>query len=67
MDLQSEVGISVLEDPLRVEVIGGEVFGPADDGVDLLRQLLGLLLQLLMFLHAQMQRLQTAAHSNCCT
>lgn len=49
-DSQTEVSVGLLEDPLRVEVIGGEVFGPADDGVDLLRQLLGLLLQLLMLL-----------------
>lgn len=57
LDSQSEVSVCLLEDPVRVKVFGGEVFGPADDGVDLLRQLLGLLLQLLMLLHTQTQRL----------
>lgn len=57
---QRQVGVGLLQDPLGVEVVGGEVFGPADDGVDLLRQLLGLLLQLLMLLHTQTQQLATA-------
>lgn len=59
MDSQSEVSVGLLEDPVRVKVVGGEVFGPANDGVDLLRQLLGLLLQLLMLLHTQTQQLLT--------
>ena len=57
---QRQVGVGLLEDPLGVEVIGGEMFGPADDGVDLLRQLLGLLFQLLMLLHTETQQLPTA-------
>ncbi len=56
VDSQSEVSVGLLEDPLWVEVIGSEVFGPADDGVDLLRQLLGLLLQLLVLLHTETQQ-----------
>lgn len=59
MDSQSEVSVGLPEDPLGVEVIGGEVFGPADDGVDLLGQLLGLQLQLLVLLHTQTQRTVT--------
>jgi len=55
-DLQSEVGVGLPEDPLGVEVIGGKAFGPADDGVDLLRQLLGLLLQLPMLLYTETGR-----------
>lgn len=50
VNLQFEVSVCLPEDPLRVKVVGGEVFGPADDGADLLCQLLGLLLQLLMLL-----------------
>lgn len=50
-DSQTQVGVGLLEDLLRVEMIGGEVLSPAHDGVDLLGQLLGLLLQLLMLLH----------------
>lgn len=48
---QSEVGLRLPEDPLGVKVGGGEQLGPAHDGVDLLRQVLGLLLQLLMLLY----------------
>lgn len=50
-NLQSEIGVCLLEDPLRVKVVGSEVFGPAHNRVDLLCQFLGLLLQLLMLLH----------------
>lgn len=47
---------------MRVEVVGRQIFGPAYDGVDLLRQLLGLLLQLLMLLHTETPALLTANH-----
>lgn len=52
-DSQTQVDVGLLEDLVGVEVIGGEVLGPAHDGVDLLGQFFGLLLQLLMLLHKQ--------------
>lgn len=50
-DSQTQVGVGLLQDLLRVEMIGRQVLSPAHDGVDLLGQFLGLLLQLLMLLH----------------
>ena len=41
---------------MRVKVFGGQMLGSADDGVDLVGQLLGLLLQLLMLLHTETQQ-----------
>lgn len=40
------------------------MFGPANDGVNLLRQLLGFLLQLLMLLHTETQQLLPANRLN---
>lgn len=50
-DSQTQVGVGLLQDPVRVKVGGGQVLSPADDGVDLLRQFFGFLFELLMLLH----------------